>query len=603
MMSSLRKNTATILWILVFAFIATIIFSWGMGGFKGRIEPGIVAKVNGVKITREQYDQTLQNRFTQERQRNDTSELTDAQTAQIRNDVWESLINDILLSQAREKAGITVSDKELATAVQTMPPQAIVQNPQFRDSTGAFNWGLYRQLLSDPTYVDVVIQIEQEVKSELLRQKVLRRIGSLDFISDDEAHAAWERQKSMATATYLLVPAQDMSVDSSLVTDEMLRVAYEERKDEFKVEENAEIEYVQFPDQPSRQDSLDARSFIQNLIDRVRNGESFADLARDFSEDPASGQKGGDLGWFKASQMVKPFADAAFAAKAGDLLGPIETSFGYHAILVQGKRGSGRNAEVHASHILIKVERSSETLDDLRNRADGFIEEARSANFQKAAEIYNLKVDTLLRLPRTGFDPVLGNNKAAKEFLFNRPKGEISPVYRNRQGLVVFRSLKLRESGYRPFEEVKQVLFHDALREQQLEKAGVIADEIYEKIMETRDFAKVARDYAYELQTTPREFTIDGFVSGVGRDYAFTATAFGLEERQISKPVRGARGCYIIRLDAIQRPNEVEWQQDKEQVLNSMLDQRQQTVFNEWIKQQREAANIKDFRYLYYTEY
>lgn len=603
MMSSLRKNTATVLWILVFAFIATIIFSWGMGGFKGRIEPGIVAKVNGQKITRDEYDQALQNRFAVERQQGNTTELSESQTAQIREEVWQSLINEILLSEARKEAGIQVTDKELALAVQSMPPQSIIQNPQFRDSTGAFNWGLYRQILGDPSYVNAVIQIEQEVKAELLRQKLLRRIGSLDFVSNDEAHAAWERENTKATATYLLIPAQDMSVDSSLISDDQLLADYNERKDEFKVDENAAIVYVEFLDQPSRQDSLDASSFVENLMTRVRNGESFATLAKDFSEDLASGEKGGDLGWFKKSQMVAPFAEAAFSAKPGEMVGPIATSFGYHAILVHDRRGSGDNAEVHASHILIKVERSNETLEDLRNRADGFIEEARDTDFAEAAELYNLTVDTLDRLPRSGFDPVLGNNRAAKEFLFNRPKGEISPVYRNRQGLVVFKSTELRKSGFRPFDEVKQVLMHDALREQQMEKAAVIAQDIYDKTMDSRDFAATAREHAYELTAITRPFAVDAFVAGVGRDYAFTATTFNLNEREISKPVRGNRGYYIIRLDAINRAAESLWEQDKAEKLGQMLDTRQQVVLNAWVEEQRAKADIKDFRYLYYTEY
>ena len=100
MMSTLRKNTAMVLWILVIAFIATIIFSWGMGGFQGSIEPGVIAKVNGQKITRDQFDQAIQNEFAFERQQNPGAQIGDARAAQIREEVWNSTIAEILLEHA-----------------------------------------------------------------------------------------------------------------------------------------------------------------------------------------------------------------------------------------------------------------------------------------------------------------------------------------------------------------------------------------------------------------------------------------------------------------------------------------------------------------------
>jgi len=67
------------------------------------------------------------------------------------------------------------------------------------------------------------------------------------------------------------------------------------------------------------------------------DGKNFAELAKKYSICPSK-KKGGDLGWFKRGQMVKPFEDAAFAGKKGDILGPIKTEFGWHVIKILEQR-------------------------------------------------------------------------------------------------------------------------------------------------------------------------------------------------------------------------------------------------------------------------
>jgi peptidyl-prolyl cis-trans isomerase C len=70
-----------------------------------------------------------------------------------------------------------------------------------------------------------------------------------------------------------------------------------------------------------------------DLLNSINGGESFAELAKKHSSCP-SGRSGGDLGFFRRGQMVKPFEDAAFGAKKGEVVGPIQTQFGYHLIMV-----------------------------------------------------------------------------------------------------------------------------------------------------------------------------------------------------------------------------------------------------------------------------
>ena len=105
-------------------------------------------------------------------------------------------------------------------------------------------------------------------------------------------------------------------------------------------------------------DTKESREKVEDILRRARAGEDFAALAREFSTTPAARTNGGDLGWFGRGVMVKPFEDAAFAFKAGEVSGVVETQFGFHIIKVEERAGTtggaGTGEQVRARHILVR---------------------------------------------------------------------------------------------------------------------------------------------------------------------------------------------------------------------------------------------------------
>jgi peptidyl-prolyl cis-trans isomerase SurA len=129
------------------------------------------------------------------------------------------------------------------------------------------------------------------------------------------------------------------------------------------------------PPQPSEAALAEARQLADSVMARLRNREDFAQLARRFSDDPASRDMGGDLGFFKRGDMVPAFEAAVFdMLRPGEISPPIRTSFGYHIIKLERVRG----AERQARHILLAVERDAQDVERARVLADSIVSELRA---------------------------------------------------------------------------------------------------------------------------------------------------------------------------------------------------------------------------------
>lgn len=125
-----------------------------------------------------------------------------------------------------------------------------------------------------------------------------------------------------------------VSADTTL-TDEELRRLYEEDQPGTRVQ--ARHILMGFPDQPTEAQKDSVREVMSGILDRVRAGEDFGELARTYSQDRGSGAQGGDLGEFGAGEMVRPFEEAAFALEPGEVSDLVETPFGIHVIRLDRK--------------------------------------------------------------------------------------------------------------------------------------------------------------------------------------------------------------------------------------------------------------------------
>ncbi len=331
------------------------------------------------------------------------------------------------------------------------------------------------------------------------------------------------------------------------------------------------------------------------IYDRITKGEDFGKLAREFSKDPGSAANGGDLGWFGKGRMVKEFEDACFSGAVNQVQKPIKTSYGYHIIKVT----DATNDKFVIEKLVNKIETSATTVDRLYNEANDFSYIAKENGFEKEAKTMNYKViESAAFTEEAGVIPGLGLNRSLIKFIFDGSIGDISDVYKVPSGYVVCTITYAEKAGFRPFEELKETIKGQVIREKKIEKAMQIAKEIKSKIGGNLDNA-----YNVYPQVTIAKgvtFTPGGSVPSLGRDYGLINYATDGKIGVISEPVKGTRGAFLIKINSRSQFDENAYAVQRNSIRDNILQFRKQRLITEWLQKIRKEAKIDDYRYKFF---
>lgn len=243
-----------------------------------------VAEINGVIITQAQFDKELSIHL--DRVARQGQQVSDDQLAAMKKDILEGLIEREVLYQESQKTGIKVSD-------QTIDEQLAAIKKRF-PSEAEYNNALSKMNLT-----------EDEVKKQISRGLAIR-----DLI-------------------------EQQITGKIVITEAETKAYYDGNPQMFKQPEQIKASHILIKVDAGAAEAqkAEARKKIETVQQKIKDGGDFAELAKEYSEGP-SNARGGDLGYFRRGQMVKPFEDAAFAMKANEVSEIVETRFGYHIIKV-----------------------------------------------------------------------------------------------------------------------------------------------------------------------------------------------------------------------------------------------------------------------------
>jgi peptidyl-prolyl cis-trans isomerase D len=433
-----------------FLLLITVPFAiWGLEAYQRGDGIVKIARVGKVDITQTEFQESLRNH--QETLRAQLPPGTDPallNSPAMRENALNGLIRQQLLTQeiARQRLKVDIN----------LLREMIVQIPEFQEN-GVF---------SDQRYRDKLAQ--NGMSPEIFESRALKDIQFQFLVGSLSASAFTPKTVTEHVATLLSeqrevqsfnLPWQKLKAEIKL-TPADLQAYYDTHQAQFSVPEQARIEYLVLENDPEQrrashilllanngEDKAKVKASAEKLLEEVKKDPAqFAEIARKNSQDPGSAANGGDLGFFPSGAMVKPFNDAVFAMKEGEISSVVETDFGYHIIQLTGIK-PGRYEKNFAQVEEEFADSAYNNSDSLKTTAEAFkLTPQQSGWISKTSAMGNGMLDNPAFLAAVFDDDVVkeGHNSKAME---------IAPGV-----MVTARILEHKAASLLPFAEVKAVI-------------------------------------------------------------------------------------------------------------------------------------------------
>ena len=603
LMHKMRENTHIILFFLLVMFLLSMTIGGLVGGADithlfGR-RPDTIVSINGENISHEKYNDFREQQIDAYRQQNQ-KEPEGYELQRLEDEIWESLIREVLLRQFAEKMKIGTTKKEIAYHIFENPPEFLKSNPNFQDENGNFDIKKYQAALSDDRNVGFWTYIQNYLQGTIPFNKIYQEVMTSVFVTDEEVRQEFIKRNQQVKVKYIAFNSTDYKIDDSEITQKDIETYYNEHKEDYEEDEKRKIQYVLFEITPTSSDTNEVLYLAETLMDSINQGIDFAYLAENYSDDPGSAKNGGDLDYFERGAMVKPFEEAAFGANVGDVVGPITSQHGIHIIKVEDKKVEDGKEKVRARHILLKIEPSRDTYESVRDNANYFAEVTHEEGFDQAVISEKVKADTTDFFTNSGFIPKLGMQKKIVDAIFHAKVGKTSRAhYIEDRGYIVYQLIDIQKEQIRPLQDVEQTIRNFVRREKQQQLAEKAAREFREQVQIPEDFERLAEQDSLLKVVETEFFALNGYVRNIGRDANFIGAAFGLGVDEVSSIVSGTRGAYIIKMVEKQDVDDTAFNYQKESLRNELIQQKQRTAYNNWYNNLKENAKIKDYRYLF----
>jgi peptidyl-prolyl cis-trans isomerase D len=357
-MSSLRDKTHIILYTLLAAFLALIVFEWGMNftgnGGKKASQAG---SVNGKAISFSQYDEVYKAMTENFRKSSPGAEVTPETELALQEQAWNTVVDQTLLDQQFEKFGITIQDQEVVEALAGVNPPQVIRQNFTNPATGAIDRQKLESARRDPRNKDLWLQIEKIVRRELQVNKLIRALQTLDHVTDWELGDIVNRQFTRFTASFIPFPLSFAGADKSFpVTDEEVKKYYDDHKELLKQLPSRKADFVFFPLIPSSKDSLAVRTELETIRAEFSTTVNDSDYVKVQSDRPTGINKA-----YTRADFSPAAGDAIFNSstlKQGTIVGPIADRGEYRLIKIKQVSASAQPV-ARASHILLRFNPAS----------------------------------------------------------------------------------------------------------------------------------------------------------------------------------------------------------------------------------------------------
>lgn len=628
MLSFMRKNAKS--WIVKLLFIIIIlvfVFFYGYSDLRKGKET-VLASVGSKKITVGEYQEAYKNmlQFYRNIYQGKLSEDMIRQMG-LKQKALENLIERELMLQEAGRMKLAATTDEVRAN--------IMKTPAFQEN-GSFSQQNYERTLRYYNLSTAEFEMNQEKELIIKKLEDLVKSGSQD--SEQELRNLFLLENEKAAIEFLAF-TPDIIKETPAVTPAEIEKYYKKSAEQFRQPAMVKAEYIIFspenyeskatvsPAELKEYYQMDTERFsepkkvkarhillkvgktaspekvaavkkrAEEILQKIKKGEDFAKLAQKVSEDPGSAEKGGDLGFFKKGDMVKPFEEAAFSMKPGEVGGPVKSSFGFHIIKVDDVKAAYTKTFDEVKGTIekeLRLEAAKKLARDEAHRAYNRL--FKSKDLAGFAKQNGLKFETTDYFTSGNGPEDATQKNAFSDSAFSAGAGELAPIFALGQKFVLLKLEGKKPSRIPPVQEVTAAIKKILEQEKKTELAKVQAEKVLANLKSGKEnWAAVAKEYQQEIKAT-KEFGRRGeFIPEIGQAQAVKEEAFSLSEKKPypDKVFNTDKGILIIHFKSLKVPGDEEFAKQKDRLQKQMAQMKKEELFNHFLESLKAKAEIK----------
>ena len=565
-----------------------------------------VAKIGDESVTTDEVRQQL----SEIEQRNQVPKQLESLYAQ---QILKQLIFQKEIEYESRRLGIHVSDQERAVRIRQFLPTAyngdtfVGMDRYAAEVQGRFQMtvpvfeeqirqGLllekFRKLVTDGISVGPgELRDEFRYRNEKIKldYALIKPEDLAAKINPDEAEikAAYEKDKSKylvpekRVVRYALADVNQIR-QSTQVSDDELKVQYQQDIQQYQVPNRVHVDHILLMTvgkTPAEVEEIHQKA--EDVLKQAdKKGANFEELAKKYSEDPGTKDKGGDLGWITQGQTVPEFEKVAFSLPKGSISDLVKTQYGFHIIKVLDKETAHTKTfdevkdSIRAPLMLAKADRQGADVADKLSTA---IRQSNKISIDDLAKQFHLTVGETRPVSATGPILELGNSKEVKDAIFGQRPDELSlPIHTDRGYLILsVRGVLPAHQG--TLDEVRDRVVADLKQQKSTDIARQKADDLEKRLKSGEKFDPAAKALGLDPKTSDL-FARNGSISGAASGKQLSA-AFQMKPGDVGPPLNLGTSWFVYRVAEKQEPNPADFDKQKKDLTDQVLQTKRNLAF------------------------
>jgi peptidyl-prolyl cis-trans isomerase D len=365
------------------------------------------------------------------------------------------------------------------------------------------------------------------------------------------------------------------------VTDDLLKVQYQQNIQQYQVPSRVHVQHILLMTVRKTDAEVDeVKKRIEDVLSQVKKGGKFDELAKKYSEDPGTKDKGGDLGWVVQGQTVPEFEKTAFGLNPGQISGLVRTQYGFHIIKVLEKEQAHTKTFEEVKETLrpnVLLTQTDKQAGDIADKLSADIRKSNKLSLDDLAKQYHLTMGETRPVAAT--DPLieLGNSREVKDAIFSLHVGDLKSPIKTDRGYVVLALKEILSAHQGTLDEVRDRIISDLKREKSIELAKSKADELIKRAKAGEKFDAAARAVGLEAKSSEsiaRSGSIPGAASG-----RQLSEAFRLNTGDVGTPLSLGQNWMVYRVAEKIDANPADFEKQKSELTTQALQTKRELAF------------------------